>query len=57
MKDEEVMELKKDNISDHLIRSWDKTTIELFGIEEAKKLRKIIDDRYKRKGLPPIQWD
>ncbi len=40
-----------------MIKEWDKTTIELFGIEEAKKIRSIIDERYKKRGLEPINWD
>ena len=44
------------NISDELLRAIDKETKELFGEEEAAKLRKQVNERLKSKGLDPVDW-
>ena len=46
-----------DNISDELLKAIDKETKELFGEEEARKLRKGVNVRLKSKGLKPVKWE
>ena len=46
-----------DNISGELLRAIDKETEELFGPEEAAKLRKKVNERLKSKGLQPVKWE
>ena len=44
-------------LSDELLKAIDKETEELFGPEEAAKLRKGVNERLKSKGLQPVKWE
>ena len=43
-------------LSDELLKAIDKETRELFGEEEAAKLRIKVNERLKSKGLKPVNW-
>ena len=45
------------SISDDLLRAIDKETKEMFGEEEAAKLRKKVNERLESKGLQPVKWE
>ena len=44
-------------LSDELLKAIDRETKELFGEEEAAKLRKKVNERFEEKGLDPIKWE
>ena len=46
----------KDDPAAELLNIIDKETKELFGEQEAKKLRKRVNERLKNKGLEPVKW-
>ena len=46
----------KPDLSSELLNIIDEETKDLFGEQEAKKLREQVNQRLKAKGLDPIKW-
>ena len=53
----QYLEDTRPDIASELFNIIDKETKELFGEQEAKKLREQINQRLKAKGLEPIKWE
>ena len=47
----------KPDFASELLNIIDKETKDLFGEQEAKKLREQVNQRLKNKGLDKIKWE
>ena len=47
----------KPDFASELFKIYDKETKELFGEQEAKKLREQVNQKLKNKGLEPLKWE
>ena len=51
------LEESKPDLASELLNIIDEETKELFGEQEAKKLREQVNQRLKNKGLKQIKWE